>query len=147
MMPTISTEMKEFTDTLIKLSVHDHRFTGPLYTWSNHQPEGPLVRKLDTVLINDNWLPRFGHSMVEFLAPEVSDHCLALIMLQQVSDSPPKPFRFFNFWTKHAQFLKLVEDSWVKPCSGDPMKILHEKLKRMKQELKRMKSMATLGLK
>ena len=81
-MSAISTEMKEFTDTLIKLSVHDHHFTGPLYTWSNHQPEGPLVRKLDRVLINDNWLPRFGQSMVEFLASEVSDHCHALIMLQ-----------------------------------------------------------------
>ena len=81
-MLTISVDMKEFADTLIQLSVHDHAFTGPLYTWSNHQLEGPLVRKLDRVLINDNWLPSFGQSMVEFLAFEVSDHCPALIMLQ-----------------------------------------------------------------
>ena len=73
MMPAISIDMKEFADTLIQLSVHDHVFTGPFYTWSNHQPEGLLVRKLDMVLINDNWLPSFGQSTVEFLASEVSD--------------------------------------------------------------------------
>ena len=95
--PIVSTKMKEFSETLLQISVFDHVYTGHLYTWSNHQLEGTLVRKLNKVLINDNWLSRFANSMVEFLAPKVSDHCPAIINLQQVNDSPPKPFRFFNF--------------------------------------------------
>ena len=75
--------------------------------------------------------------MVEFLALEVSDHCPAIIHLQHVNESPPKPFRFFNFWTKHLQFLDLVKESWQIPISESPMRALHGKLKRLKFELRR----------
>ena len=88
-------------------------------------------------MINDNWLLQFTYSMVEFLAPEVSDHCPAFIQLQQENASPPKPFRFFNFWTKHSRFLEIVEESWRIPVQGNPMRMLHSKLKRLKQELRK----------
>ena len=78
----MSTKMKEFSKTLLQISVFDHVYTSSLYTWSNHQSEGTLVRKLDKVLINDNWLPRFANLMVEFLASEVFDHCPTIINLQ-----------------------------------------------------------------
>ena len=99
-------------------------FFGPLYTWFNHQPDG-----FDKVLINDNWLPRFANSIVEFLTLEVSDHCLALIQLQHESESPLKLFRFFNFWTKHSKFLYLVEKSLKMPISRSPISVLLRKLK------------------
>ena len=74
-------EMRNFFDTLLQISGFDLAYSGPLFTWSNHQPDGFLVRKLDRVLINDNWLSRFAQNMVVFLALEVSDHCLAFIHL------------------------------------------------------------------
>ena len=51
----LSNDMKEFKDVVQKVAVFDHPFTGPLFTWSNHQGEGFLARKLDRVLINDKW--------------------------------------------------------------------------------------------
>ena len=79
------------------LSMFDHAFTGPFMTWSNHQSGGFLARKLDRVLINDNWLSCFPDSSVEFLPPEVFDHCPGFVQLHQESRSPPKPFKFFNY--------------------------------------------------
>ena len=40
---------KEFKECMQTLAVFDHAFTGPLLTWSNHQEEAFLARKLDRV--------------------------------------------------------------------------------------------------
>ena len=95
-----------------------------------------MAKKLDRVLINDLWSSWFAHLLVEFLSPEVSDHCPSLIKLQQDTFSPPKPFKFFNFWSQHHEFLQIVEKSWVIPIVGRPMYVLHCKLKRLKVDLK-----------
>ena len=73
---------------------------------------------------------------MEFLSPEVSDHCPSLIQIQQAMLSPPKPFKIFNLWTKHADFLHVVEHSWNVPVPRNTMYVLHYKLKRLKSELK-----------
>ena len=85
------------SDTRDQLSVMDHASSGPFFTWSNKHHDGFLTRKLDRVFINGNWIAKIPHSTVEFLAPKVSDHCPALIMMNQDIASPPKPFKFFNF--------------------------------------------------
>ena len=90
-------DMKEFTECLEHLAVFDHNFTGLLFTWSNKQGEGFMARKLDRVLVNSVWLQAYESSKVEFLSSGESDHCLALVQLSQVVNSPPKPFKFFNF--------------------------------------------------
>ncbi|KAF9602593.1 hypothetical protein IFM89_030199 [Coptis chinensis] len=54
-------------------------------------------------------------------------------------DSIPKPknapFRFFNMWTKHPDFLKVVEENWKAPIVGHSLFILAQKLKRLKRKL------------
>ena len=132
----LSNDMKEFKDAVQKVAVFDHPFTGPLFTWFNHQGEGFLTRKLDRVLINDKWLSFLAQSTVEFLPPGVSDHCPALVRLTQQGCSPPKPFKVFNFWTKHPDFLNTVAQSWKAPLEGYPMVVLHKKLKRLKNCLR-----------
>ena len=39
----------------------------------------------------------------------------ARLQLDTVPFSPLKPFKFFNFWTKHEKFLLAVVDSWKEP--------------------------------
>ena len=99
----VTSDIREFTECTLQLSVFDHAYTGPNFTWSNRQQDGFLARKLDRVLINDNWLTSFPHSTVEFLSPEESDYCAAMMQLHTVSNSPPKPFKVFNYWTKHSR--------------------------------------------
>ena len=107
----VNTDIKDFKECVSNLSVTSHAFTRPQFTWSNHQRGGFLARKLDRVLVNDVWFIVFSHSLVEFLAPADSDHCLSLVQLFVKSDSLPKPFKIFNYWTRHLEFLMIVEDS------------------------------------
>ncbi|XP_039022508.1 uncharacterized protein LOC120154979 [Hibiscus syriacus] len=95
-----TTDMDDFKGYLVDLELQDHPFTGPLYTWSNKKGGSYLVRKLDRILTNSQWLLEFSDSSVEFQAQGVSDHCPGIVWTQknaQVHRS--KPFKFFNCWT------------------------------------------------
>lgn len=46
-----------------------------------------------------------------------------------------KSFRFLNFWTKHEDFQKIVQDSWKENITGSPFQIVHKKLKKVKSVL------------
>ncbi|KAL4304364.1 hypothetical protein GQ457_10G028210 [Hibiscus cannabinus] len=108
----------------------------PLYTWCNHREEAPLSRKLDRCLVNQAWLDAFVDATVEFLPPNCSDHCPCFLRMRATSYKPPRPFKFFNFWVEHDDFLKIVEDSWTTPIVGNPLQILFGKLKRLKIPLR-----------
>ena len=131
-----SANLKEFQDCLQELAVFDHVYFGPMFTWSNHQDETFVAKKLDRVLISENWHLEFAHSTVVILPSEVSDHSPMLVKLNRDYSSSPKPFKFFNYWIKHSTYFAIVEKSWLEPMSGSPMAILYRKLKRLKQKLK-----------
>ena len=48
----------------------------------------------------------------------------------------PIPFRFNPMWAKHAEFLKIVAESWSHPVTGSPFYVWEEKLRRLKKALK-----------
>ena len=132
----INFDMKEFNEVRNRISVFYLVASGPLFTWTNKHQEGFIARKLDRMLINSSWHSRYAQSHVEFLAPKVSNHCPTYILLQRDIISPPKPFKFFNYWARHHGFLDLVEHSWFFPAHGNPMRRLYDKLKRLKVDLR-----------
>ena len=101
----LTSDAREFSDCIQKLVVLDHAYNGPLFTWSNRQGDGYIAKKLDRALINAQWLFSFLSSRMEFLSLGVSDHYLVIIQLSSTISSSPKPFKFFNFWTRHPEFL------------------------------------------
>ncbi|XP_038993211.1 uncharacterized protein LOC120116891 [Hibiscus syriacus] len=68
--PVSSPEMKDFLDVTQELSLQDHPYFGPLFTWSNKQQEYFVARKLDRVLFNPLWAKEFQNSFVEFLTQQ-----------------------------------------------------------------------------
>ena len=48
----------------------------------------------------------------------------------------PKPFKIFNYWCDHKDFLRWVEEAWDIEVSGTPMFKLYQKLKATKVKLK-----------
>lgn len=50
---------------------------------------------------------------------------------------PKKPFKFFNFWFQHDDFLETVKKGWEIEVKGNPMMVIHKKLKLLKPVLKK----------
>ncbi|CAA0270680.1 unnamed protein product [Arabidopsis thaliana] len=51
---------------------------GVLYTWSNHQQDNPILRKLDRAIVNGCWLATFPTASAIFDPPSDSDHAACM---------------------------------------------------------------------
>jgi hypothetical protein len=128
----------EFGQCLNDLEVLDLNFSGCYYTWTNKSEEPHFVaRKLDRVLANEFWLSYFGKTIVEFCPCGISDHSSAVISIGKMQSFGPKPFKFFNYWVEHKDFLSWVKEGWDFQVDGFPMYQLYSKLKVVKIVLKR----------
>jgi hypothetical protein len=128
---------KEFVDCIQNLEVDDIAYTGCIHTWTNKQIGANFVsKKLDRVLANGDWLASFSNTAVEFLERGVSDHSPALVTVAKLVSYGPKPFKYFNFWADHKNFLQWVEDGWRTEVNGFSMFRFYSKLKSTKIVLK-----------
>jgi hypothetical protein len=96
----------EFGQCLNDLEVMDLNSSGCFYTWTNKSEEPHFVaRKLDRVLANEFWMSYFGKTIVEFCPWDISDHSPAVISIGRMQSFGNKPFKFFNYWVEHKDFL------------------------------------------
>ena len=134
----LNTYEQEFLACTEAISVDDHPAVGCYFTWTNRREDGVfVVKKLDRVLANHNWLDLFPQCIVQFLSPGISDHSLILITIGEKQNYGPKPFKFFNHWTEHKDFFPWIEEAWSTKVAGSPMFMLYSKLKAVKTKLKR----------
>ena len=66
----------DFNMFIDEAELDDLRFVGSMYSWSNKQLENPILKKLDRVLVNQDWISSFPNSGATFLSPLLSDHAL-----------------------------------------------------------------------
>ena len=134
------TAMNEFHECLFSLELADVPFLGPLFTWMNRQAGTSFIaRKLDRCLQNECRLDLFPNAFTEVLPPGISDHCPLVTNLKVSPDPGPRklyPFKFFNFWADHPDFIGLVKEAWSNEVHGTPMFKLTRKLKKVKAILK-----------
>ncbi|XP_027184034.1 uncharacterized protein LOC113782342 [Coffea eugenioides] len=92
--------------------------------------------KLDRVLVNYGWNMKLGGTEALFLNPSIFDNSSMVITLCKGVSRTSRPFHFFNHWVKHPTFMGTVQYEWATPVIGNPMYILTQKLKRLKNRLK-----------
>lgn len=113
---------KEFVNCLHNLEVDGISYMRRFHTWTNNESGEDFVsKKLDRVLSNCDWLQKFGNTTVEFLERGVSDHSPSLVAVSSYVSYGPKPFKFFNYWADHSQFLEWIGDAWNTGVDGYSM--------------------------
>ncbi|XP_069143598.1 uncharacterized protein [Solanum lycopersicum] len=127
----------EFINIIDSCGLIDMGYNGQPYTWCNHRNNGDMIwKRLDRGMVNDKWLDIMPHTNVTHLPSVGSDHSPLLLDMIDHKDTVIKYFKFLNYWTENDTFLHTVENCWNKKVTGNPMWILHTKLKRLTKTLR-----------
>ena len=88
------------------------RSKGLPFTWRNCQDDNPISKKIDHVLVNEQWAVQFPDSFSEFIDPLQSDHAPCLVRMPSLQRKVVKQFKFFHHVIDHPRFLQSVKDAW-----------------------------------
>lgn len=127
----------DFNQCLFQSELEDFRYIGFRFTWSTSSGANRKARKIDRVLVNVKWSQDFSYSEASFLAPGISNHTPMVVRVMRPVFSR-RPFKFFDFWTKHPSYHSIVSQVWETPCVGVPMFRLVSKMKILKGRLKQL---------
>ncbi|PSS19303.1 Endonuclease, partial [Actinidia chinensis var. chinensis] len=131
--PVTMYETREFKECCYDIGISDIRSAGVFHTWTNNK----TWCKLDRAMINRSWIQRGFSAQANFDLPGIlSDHSPCTISILGDNDRGACPFKFFNMWTRHENFLELVNNSWGENIRGSAMFKLCKKLKALKEPLK-----------
>ncbi|KAL0282661.1 UNVERIFIED_CONTAM: Retrovirus-related Pol polyprotein from type-2 retrotransposable element R2DM [Sesamum radiatum] len=124
--------MAEFREFIMEAGLAHLPFTGCPFTWHNcSSGSRSLWRRLDRVLVNDNWLIRWPQASYLSALPQTSDHS-PLILLGDQRRMAGGTFRFDNFLTSQPGFLQSVRHVWCHRIHGTKMYEVTRKLKALK---------------
>lgn len=122
----------DFNDMILDCGLSDAGFEGEPFTWTNNR----VWKRLDRVLLSSTWADLFECTRVSHLPRRSSDHHPLLIKTSNPQGRKKSSFRFQNMWTKHHQFLSVIEESWKQSTSSIGMIKIQQKLLRVKKALK-----------
>ncbi|XP_060182082.1 uncharacterized protein LOC132611715 [Lycium barbarum] len=137
-------ESFDFLNCMEDSGLQDAGFLGSSYTWCDNRGQNAIWKRLDRVLINAEWTSSFDFTTVNHLPSTGSDHAPLLVNCQKEDGNPIKFFKFLNLWVDHSDFLNVVQQAWEENIYGNPLWILHQKLKRTSKVLS-VWSRATFG--
>lgn len=103
--------MREFQEVVAHCRLTDMGYQGPLLTWCNKREEGLICKKLDRVLVNEEWLNN-SKAYCVFEAGGCSDHLRCRIQFEEEKVKQRRPFKFTNIIAKMPEFVPLVESQW-----------------------------------
>lgn len=138
--PRYQSGMRDFQNVVSTCNLTDLASLGSNFTWTNSQPENPIAKKLDRVLVNEVWITQFSQSYAQFEASGVSDHSRCRVLLEAPSLGKKRPFKIFNFLVDHPDFSTIVDESWntSEPLyhSRSALFLFHRKLKQLKPAIR-----------
>ncbi|XP_071727327.1 uncharacterized protein [Rutidosis leptorrhynchoides] len=113
---TTSEDMKEFNDCIFDVEIEDVGSTGFHFTWTNSlkNPQCVILKKLDRIMSNEEFLANYPQAFGTFLPYLVSDHSPTILTMPNGLLTKKKSLRIMNHIASKVEFLKIVEQGWVK---------------------------------
>ncbi|XP_011101888.1 uncharacterized protein LOC105179932 [Sesamum indicum] len=124
--------MDEFNSRIQEAGLMPLPMQGEWYTWHNcSSSTRSLWKRLDRLLINDQWLARFPMSFYHSLTLCTSDHS-PLVIYGDTQQQYGGMFRFDNYLALSSDFIPSVKSIWQHEVVGVPMFAVTRKLKALK---------------
>ncbi|GJS94192.1 RNA-directed DNA polymerase, eukaryota, reverse transcriptase zinc-binding domain protein, partial [Tanacetum coccineum] len=118
--------------------------SGLHFTWTKNihkMREGDIsgiLKKLDRVMVNEDFINKYSLDHAIFIPYLISDHSFVVLIMPNCLKRKKKSFKFANYLTDKANFLKIVEEKWNVDIDGfsiyldvvsDEEKLLYQKSK------------------
>ncbi|GJR99937.1 RNA-directed DNA polymerase, eukaryota, reverse transcriptase zinc-binding domain protein [Tanacetum coccineum] len=124
--------MCDFKDVVNNLEVEDLCSSGFHFTWTKSLKNAmcSTLKKLDRIMVNDEFLLLFEKAYGIFLPYLISDHSPAILTFPKSISKKRKSFRFANYIADKEEFLNIVREGWSKEVRGtDNAKITRKRSK------------------
>ncbi|KAL7181457.1 hypothetical protein ACSBR1_040363 [Camellia fascicularis] len=132
-----NSEKEVFNSYILNAELVGLSYGGCQFTWANKRSRGDYIAtKIDKALVNEPWLDHFPSSTAMFLPSGLSDHSPIVVTVSDKVLSFKNPFKYFDFWAKHEEFLPKVAQDWNQYIHGVPMFRVCQKLCSLKPILK-----------
>ncbi|GJR54690.1 RNA-directed DNA polymerase, eukaryota, reverse transcriptase zinc-binding domain protein [Tanacetum coccineum] len=135
-----TSEMVEFQDYINNIEVVDLHGEGFQFTWTKslRNPKCSTLKKLDRIMVNEDFVDKFQQAHGLFLPYLISDHSPIIVKIPNGVQKRKGSFRFSNFITEKKNFLSTLKSVWDKNFEGHTMYRVVQKMKLLKKKLKKM---------
>ncbi|GJV54425.1 RNA-directed DNA polymerase, eukaryota, reverse transcriptase zinc-binding domain protein [Tanacetum coccineum] len=109
-----SQDMHEFFKVTNNLEINDICSSGFHYTWTKSlkNPKRNVLKKLDRIMVNEEFSNQFQKAHGIFLLYMIFDHSPAMLIIQDGYHVKKKAFKFSNFTSKKKEFIDIVRKCW-----------------------------------
>ncbi|GKA64593.1 RNA-directed DNA polymerase, eukaryota, reverse transcriptase zinc-binding domain protein [Tanacetum coccineum] len=137
---SMTQDMEEFKECINDLKMEDICRSGLHYTWimSLLNPNSSILKKIDRVMGNEEFLEEYFRAHVVFLPYGISDHSPVVLTCPQTIKAKSRSFRFANYIADKDDFLGVIKDNWKTGVEGFAMFKLAKKLKALKPTMNKL---------
>lgn len=108
--PRVPVGMRDCHDVVRYCRLTDMGYQRPRFTWYNKREEGLICKKLDGVLVDEDWLHN-SQAYCVFEPGGCSDHLRCRIHLEEERNKKRRPFKFTNSIARMPEFIPLLKDT------------------------------------
>ncbi|XP_016500997.1 uncharacterized protein LOC107819404 [Nicotiana tabacum] len=102
----------DFTATMEYCGLVDLGYFGPRFTWCNNRRTNKRIwKRLDSIIVNDEWTQKFQNNYITHLVRTGSDHRSLFMKRHSEQQEVIKYFMFLNIWVQQPDFLEVVQNN------------------------------------
>ncbi|XP_070038256.1 uncharacterized protein LOC142167387 [Nicotiana tabacum] len=136
--PVTWAELVDFKTCIYKSGLMELAHNGQIFTWNDKGEGQRIYSKIDWMFINNEWLHSMSTCKAIYLAEEISDHFPINITMGDINVKQRRTFKYCNVWSKHTQFLRVIEKGWEMHVEGCKTFQVLRKMKLLKRELRKL---------